>query len=93
MREVGVHLADELRAARRARARSRPGTPCPSPPLPRAVEHLDDAELGADALGDRAGAVGRAVVDDEDAVVARRGSREHRGDGAQQRARSSAASS
>ena len=34
--------------------------------LARAVEHRDEVELGGDAVGDLAGAVGRVVVDHED---------------------------
>jgi hypothetical protein len=83
VREVGVHLDDALRA-RRERVPEARQVGLPEPALAGPVEHLDDAELRADALGDRAGAVRRGVVDDEDAMVLRRRLREHLGDAAQQ---------
>ena len=83
MREVGVHLADELRAGRE-RVREAGQVRLPEAALGAAPQHLDDAQLGADALGDLGRAVGGAVVDDEDAVVAGRRLREHVGGAAQQ---------
>ncbi len=71
MREVGVHLdhslgariqrVGETREIRRAEAG-----------LPRSVQHLDPFALGRQAVGDRAGAVRRGVVDHQH-VGARQG--------------------
>ena len=63
MRAVGVHLADELGAVRE-RAGEAGDVGGAEAELARAVEHL-----GAEPLGERAGAVGRGVVDDEDVEV------------------------
>ena len=45
----------------------------PRPILRGPAQHLDPAELGAERLGLLGGAVGAAVVDDEDVRVGHRG--------------------
>ena len=68
MREVAVHLEDELGAVgeRAAEAGDVGG---PEALLALAVEHVDVGELGREAVGELAGAVGRVVVDHEHAHV------------------------
>ena len=72
MGEVGVHLHDVARARAEGMpeagqvGRSQPGSF-------GAVQHLDLRVLGGEAVGQAAGAVGRVVVDDQDAKACRRG--------------------
>src|SRR5205823_1917286 len=68
VREVAVHLEHELGALgeRAPEAGEIRGSEAF---LALAVQHADELELAGEAVGDRAGAVGRAVVDDEDAVA------------------------
>ncbi len=79
MGAVGVELADEVRALRE-RAGEAGDVGAPEAELGRAVQHL-----GAQPLGERAGAVGRGVVDHEQVEVlgGERGPR--RGDHARER--------
>ena len=68
MREVAVHLEHELGALG-----ERPPEPGdvrgPDALLRLAVQHGDPRVLGREPVGDLARAVGRAVVDDENAVA------------------------
>jgi hypothetical protein len=66
VRAVGVHLADELGVVRE-RVGEAGDVGGAEAELARAVEHL-----GAELLGERAGAVGAGVVDDEDVGAPRR---------------------
>ena len=76
MGEVGVHLHHVARAVveRVAKAGQVGGA---DPVLLGAVQHLHPVALGGEPIGDLAGAVGRAVVDDQDLVGPIVGSREH----------------
>ena len=67
MGEVGVHLQQQVGALgeRAVEAGQVRGA---DPLLALAVQHLDLLDLGGEAVGDRAGAVGRVVVHHEDAV-------------------------
>ena len=70
MRQVGVHLADDVGVARQ-HAAERVDVGAAEAPAPAAVQHLHPPRmLAGEGVGDRAGAVGRVVVDDEHAVVA-----------------------
>ena len=71
VREVGVHLEHEVGARRERALESREVGP-PEPFLRRAVQDLDRLELRGQPVGDLAGAVRRAVVHDQDAVVGSR---------------------
>ena len=62
---VGVHLADHVVAARRAPPEAVRGTPRRDPALAVAVQHVTCGSAAAIVVGERAGAVGRAVVDDQ----------------------------
>ena len=74
VREVGVHLDDEIRAP--GKGVIEPGDVGGAEALlRRSVKHLDVVTLGREAVGDLAGAVGRVVVDDEDAASGGRCSR------------------
>jgi glycosyltransferase involved in cell wall biosynthesis len=69
---VGVHLEHEV-GARRERARKAGQIGRSETLALRPVQHLDPAVAGCGkAIGDFAGAVWRGVIDDQDAVVARR---------------------
>ena len=74
--EVGVHLHHVARAVveRVAEAGEVGG---PDAVLLGAVEHLHPVVLGGELVGELAGAVGRAVVDDEHAKALGRGAGEH----------------
>ena len=68
MREVGVHLADEIDVGLRDRLLQAIDVRAPKPALAGAVHHLDAARvLARERVGDRPGAVGRAIVDDQHA--------------------------
>ena len=72
MREVGVDLDHDVVAA--GDADRVPGAVrAAEAHLARPAQHLDAAELGAERLGLVGGAVGAAVVDDEDVRVGHRG--------------------
>ena len=71
MREVGVHLDHELGAAGQ-RTIETGEIRVAEPGLRLTVEHLDVVELDRQRVSDRTGAVGRAVIDDQDAVLRRR---------------------
>ena len=62
--EVGVHLDDDRGAAGERHARSRRDTPGRGPAWPP-VADPDPRVGGGQTVGQLAGAVGRAVVDDE----------------------------
>ena len=70
MGEVAVHLEHELGALRERPPEARDVRRA-DPLLRLAVEHGDPRELRGEPVGDLAGAVGRAVVDDEHAVLRR----------------------
>ncbi len=80
MREVGVHLhhvagavVERVAEARQVRR--------PDAVLLGAVQHLEPLVLGCQPIGESAGAVGRAVVDDEHAEAVGGRAREHLGGG------------
>src|SRR5262249_14778284 len=68
VREIGVHLDQEVRAAGQRVSESRRVGRAEAL-LARAVKPLHQIELRGEAVCDRAGAVGRVVVDDQDPVV------------------------
>ena len=68
VREVAVHLEDQLGAVRE-RLPERGEVRRPEALLPRPVENVDVGELGRELVGELPGAVRRAVVDDEDARI------------------------
>ena len=72
MREVGVDLDHDVVAARDA-DRVAGAVRAAEPHLARPAQHFDAAELGAERFGLVGGAVGAAVVDDEDVRVLDRG--------------------
>ena len=78
MGEVGVHLADELCAARQRLAKAGDVGRAEAL-LARPVEHRDVRVLGRQPVGDLPGAVGRGVVDDQH-VAGRVQALAHRGD-------------
>ena len=70
MGEIGIHLDHELGAAAQ-RAGEAGQVSVAEAVLGLTVEHLERAcELLGQTVGDRAGAVGGVVIDDEDGVVA-----------------------
>jgi len=70
VREVAVHLQDELSIAREHPIEARE-VRAADPLLRRAVEDVEPRKLPCEAVGDLARAVGRSVVDDEHAIAAR----------------------
>jgi outer membrane lipoprotein SlyB len=74
--EVGVHLHHVARAAVERVAEAREVRRADAVLL-GAVEHLQVVVLARPAVGDLAGAVGRAVVDDEDAKAVGGGAGQH----------------
>ena len=89
VREVGVHLDDELGAAGE-RVLEPGGVGAAEAVLLGAVEDLDRVELGGEPVGDLAGPVGRGVVDDEHPVARRRPPRAAAAPGARSGSRFSA---
>ncbi len=77
VREVGVHL-EHVGAAVVERVAKTGEVGGADAVLLGAVQHLDPFVLGSEAVGDLAGAVGRAVVDDEHAKALGRGLRQNR---------------
>ena len=71
VREVGVHLEDQLGPAGQRLPEAR-DVGAPEALLAAAVQHLDGLVLGGEPVRDRTGAVGRVVVHHEHAVLARR---------------------
>ena len=65
MGEVGVHLEDQLGAAGEGRAEAGDVGGAEAF-LARPVQDVDALVLGGEPVGDLAGPVGRAVVDDQD---------------------------
>jgi hypothetical protein len=68
VREVAVHLQDELGAVGQGAAES-VQVGAAEALLARPVEHVHPVELGREAIRDLAGPVRRAVVDYEHAIV------------------------
>ena len=68
MREVAIHLEDQLGVARE-RAAEAGEVRRPEPLLAVAVEDVDERELRRERIGELAGPVGRGVVDHEHAVA------------------------
>ena len=71
MGEVAVHLDEDVVAVGQPLAEAGPVRRAEARPWP-AVQHLDLAELGADLLGQLAGAVRAVVVGHEDVDLGQR---------------------